>query len=86
MPHTPGPWRTGPINYADVYGPDGQIVALCPKPSDTAEDDARLITAAPDLLAALRRVISWEEHTNWLEPIPVDIADDIRAAIAKAEE
>jgi hypothetical protein len=51
--HTPGPWRVGPINYADVYGPDGEIVALVPKGFDATVANAHLIAAAPELLEAL---------------------------------
>ncbi len=53
-----------------------------------SKEDAEFIVRAcnchGELLEALRRVISWEDHTNRLEPIPVPIADEIRAAIAKA--
>ena len=31
---TPGPYRVGPINYADIYGSDGELVALVPKGED----------------------------------------------------
>jgi hypothetical protein len=53
---TPGPWRTGPINYADIYGAD-DLVALCVKDRTATVDDAQFIAHArqdiPDLLAAL---------------------------------
>ena len=58
--HTPGPWkiareRNGAA-YPAVRGPDGGIVATCGYrvcPESTEDDDnARLIAAAPDLLAA----------------------------------
>ena len=61
--HTPGPWTmgwegavrepglgrpcVGTTGHADWVGPHG------------AEADARLIAAAPDLLAALRAVMGW---------------------------
>jgi len=49
--HTPGPWRVtsqGTRWPTYVEGPDGQVAA-CETP-----EDARLIAAAPDLLAACK--------------------------------
>lgn len=61
-------------------GAQGQIdmVAVC------SERDARLIAAAPDLLAVLQEL---EESVDyWSEyDVPLGIVDRIRAAIAKAE-
>jgi hypothetical protein len=61
QPHTAGPWRTAPqrIN-CDVAGHtliyvDGQP----PLAYVASRDDARLIAAAPDLLAALKAL--WHE-------------------------
>ena len=52
--HTPGPWRSNTAFreldcnlLCSVSGPDGVIARSIKKP-----DDARLIAAAPDLLAA----------------------------------
>jgi hypothetical protein len=56
MSHSPGPWKTGPINYADVYGSDGELVALIIKDNPSTVADAQLIAAAPELLAALKLV------------------------------
>ncbi len=71
------PWRTGPINYADVYGADGELVALVPK-GPNAVETARLIAAAPELLEALKEILSRNgfEQGEWAAA---------RAAIAKAE-
>lgn len=83
--HTPGPWvaqrDTGAIMADDwCIGAQGQIdmVAVC------SERDARLIAAAPDLLAVLQEL---EESVDyWSEyDVPLGIVDRIRAAIAKAE-
>lgn len=71
--HTPGPWVVGNVGevvaggttLADVYGDDEQ-----------ADVDARLIAAAPDLLAALELLLPY------LEDCRMDI--EARAAIAKA--
>lgn len=91
MAHTPGPWRVhsehadriivngccvhqvGNLAVPDSYEPG---VMGAPNP-----DDVRLMAAAPDLLAALKRHMPWREEPaqGW-----GDWADAV-AAIAKAE-
>jgi len=70
--HTPGPWRVEPDGQGcdRVVGPRGTV-------ADTIgnEANARLIAAAPDVLAALKRYV---EHYG--DPLKV-----ARVAIAKAE-
>lgn len=70
--HTPGPWRlstVGAVPHAEITSDSGSIalVALGRKES---QENARLIAAAPDLLAACelalyafetRAVIDWGE-------------------------
>jgi hypothetical protein len=76
--HTPGPWEALKNNYGQVL-----IVVrstndfVCAVP-DECEADARLISAAPDLLEALKRVCShgYRSSPDW---------DNARAAIKKAE-
>ena len=76
--HTPGPWQSerkkvfasSPIAFADDYN----------KSEPEAYANARLIAAAPDLLAALKKIAE----------LPVAVGgsyciDIARAAIAKAE-
>ena len=85
--HTPGPWHTGginPISAPVIYAADGFAVADATvyhrhHDGQTAAN-ARLIAAAPDLLASLRDVLALHlaHHNN-----PVHVA--ARAAIAKAE-
>ena len=58
MPHTPGPWqaklgRTLAFDVSIVNG-DGFIVAR------TSESNGPLIAAAPDLLAALKKIADWD--------------------------
>ena len=82
--HTPGPWTAeqDPNSIMSdewCIGAQGQIdmVAVC------SERDARLIAAAPDLLAALKTVVA-----NAPDPycaITRYIDAQCRAAIAKAE-
>ncbi len=71
--HTPGPWRLGPINYADVYSKDGELVALVIKGLDETAANARLIAAAPELRDALALYV---EHFG--DPLKV-----ARAALAR---
>lgn len=92
--HTPGPWYVMPngifVGDKKVWfdesgarcGETPNIIIDCP-----SEGDAHLISAAPDLLDAARRIAAWIER----EAIPylVDSDDNpgeaLRAAIAKAE-
>jgi hypothetical protein len=56
------------------------VVAVCPGPASKADANARLIAAAPEMLAALRSVLDAARVAHldgeWL--------DSARAAIAKA--
>ncbi len=87
--HTPGPWAYEPTSGA-IYYADGDVepeIAVIDQDnmsSEQADADGRLIAAAPDLLAALRRA-EFEIHnpgTNANDG--VDIAELIRAAITRA--
>lgn len=82
--HTPGPWeREGLLVTSTRRDAEGVrlLVAKCLSAYDSAvEADARLIAAAPELLAALEAMVSAEAEIG---------ADDeylraARAAIAKA--
>ncbi len=82
--HTPGPWRTGDM-FNTVFGPPNTSIDGGPSPKTIAtvqkgnKANARLIAAAPDLLAALQTIAL---HAPSLDAQGVrDIAD---AAIAKA--
>jgi len=84
--HTPAPW-TASDNA--IYGSSGLIKPLIAYLDDRFADEeaannARLIAAAPDLLAALQmvnRVWSHDQTANLAPDSPVAI---VRAAIAKA--
>lgn len=86
--HTPGPWttdgaaRTGDL---DVISPAGRITLIDCEFSDESEDvltaNARLISAAPELLAALR--IAEDALDMYSGGQSSDLAA-IRAAIDKA--
>lgn len=95
--HTPGPWTTNkkcPTMVEAVA--DGQGVNLivdCNDPDGfrtRGEDmaNARLIAAAPDLLAALEEIAAWEPSRGPDEPGGMSIMDAIdiaRVAIAAVE-
>lgn len=80
--HTPGPWiaREWCGHYQVAQDDSGDAVAgvYCAK-SDLA--NARLIAAAPDLLAALQDVA---DDTDGMVLMPPGLANKVRAAIAKA--
>ena len=90
--HTPGPWEVVagddyriesaaiPAKYPHLFPGDdlGRMVAMVGnRQPDFGASDAALISAAPDLLAALQKVvaISDRKHDAW---------DEAKAAIAKA--
>ena len=86
--HTPGPWTTtGPNVRTDI----GALVATAQNhwydhetPQEEKEANAQLMSAAPELLAALEEItelIQWSESGGEEERA----YDAARAAIAKAE-
>lgn len=91
MTHTPGTWKIGDTTYPrSVWGvgeipvyadlPNGhwQTLARLPGTGPVTEANARLIAAAPDLLAACRIAAEYSSLDG-------DDSRAIRAAIAKAE-
>ena len=90
--HTPGPWGIDAVPSSDVHyirsvtDADGRAIAKVrhhlEQTMDEAITNARLIAAAPDMLAALRAA-----HSD-IQRIPghtIDMLGRIEAAIAKAE-
>jgi len=100
--HTPGPWEAADNNTGtgtNIRNGAGTLLAVVhsyranPDKSypnaDTRRANARLISAAPDLLEALERAIEYVERFGDMnhEPLPGDCAATLyasRAAIAKA--
>lgn len=88
MSHTSGPWTLSEWGGHYDIGPGVMKVAEIPRSLPEAGANARLIAAAPDLLALLR-----ELRDEWFEPhyahndigMAAVLRDKIRAAIAKAE-
>lgn len=59
MQHTPGPWRIGDRDpYVEVWGPMrmNSNPILASMESEPREANARLMAAAPEMLAALKAV------------------------------
>jgi hypothetical protein len=82
MPHSQGPWhchKTTVKNSAGDWIADCEMhhISYAKGSRDEREANARLISAAPELLAALQAVvaISDRKHDAW---------DEAKAAIAKA--
>lgn len=104
MKHTPGPWRVSPDNPRKVISDsiDGfdplsgeNLVggASAINSPERQAANARLIAAAPDLLAVLQDSVeilavaieSREELIGEVDEVMRDLRDRVRAAIAKAE-
>jgi hypothetical protein len=88
--HTQQPWSTQEFDLYEKWlrvGPRGQEVARVRNDdidSDEAQANLRLIAAAPDLLAALGKLVErWD--ADEIGQIDGEFIDDARAAIAKAE-
>ena len=79
--HTPGPWlywRSERVARFFIDAHDGSLIA-----EDALEADARLIAAAPDLLASLKEMLEvygWDDRLRSL-----NMLERAKAAIAKAE-
>jgi hypothetical protein len=86
MSLTSGPWKW--FDYPDgrklLCGPDRAVIHCPDAPMTCDPEDAGLIAAAPDLLAALKAFIDaydGDEYASGVWPL----MDQARAAIAKAE-
>ena len=89
--HTPGPWAVNPVGaVVDSFRATGEIVPVCAllwptdvRSEDETEANARLIAAAPDLLAALKALVDVIDLHYPRDHFTV--LTSARAAIAKAE-
>lgn len=95
--HTPGPWRAGKIGYRDsgdyeIRDESGALIAetfeLIGKHRATVNprENASLIAAAPELLAAAIAVVDRWDSPLWKDqPATGEYIARIRKAIAKAK-
>jgi hypothetical protein len=89
--HSPAPWSTGTDEDGHVvYSADLEFVAECGSDDGDAEREAanaRLIAAAPDLLAAIKTLLADMEfeYRDDNGDSDHDGMEKARAAIAKAE-
>jgi hypothetical protein len=87
--HTPGPWfhKTDFGQVGSVETADGDVIAqaqsLGPLDHERRNANARLIAAAPDLLAALKLVL--EDAREFFPTVSAQAITAAEAAIAKAE-
>ena len=83
--HTPGPWTVVAIDWAETGNARFEIKGI----RRTGMADARLIAAAPEMLAALQAVLAEIEGLD--RPHSTDswllshLAHQVRAAIAKVK-
>lgn len=86
--HTPGPWVVERADDAYCIANVGNLVIIPgggKVKHDNAEADARLISAAPDLLEALEMIVAEADSYTARTGKPVyNWLDQARAAIAKA--
>ena len=81
MTHTPGPWTIRAADRAIV--PVSDPARLVAHGGAIHPDDAALIAAAPELLAALQRIVRAADRMPIDSPLD-GIVDEARAAIARA--
>ena len=88
--HTPAPWQVisdvpmAEIGYRAILAQDGETIC---NPSPMGGANARLIAAAPNLLAALRDLLRVDcmAEAGMYRADRSEVQDRARAAIAKAE-
>jgi hypothetical protein len=94
MTHTPGPWVSTRQRGAKVTGPDRKSICCIPatvsRPREESDANARLIAAAPDLMAALQAIMDCSKKSGipgttsaWYE-FGEATANIASAALAKA--
>ena len=82
--HTPGPWAVADVGEVVVCATGRTLCDVYSSPTtgdEQADADARLIAAAPELLAACEAVAA----TTWSRNTATIIGEQVRAAIAKAK-
>lgn len=96
MGHTPGPWAYDADSKevfasAEQYGcgwialVEGNDSDDQPLAAEMQAANARLIAAAPELLAALKELVDYDDGSNEPGEFGYEILQRCKAAIAKAE-
>lgn len=83
--HTPRPWAVD--GNLIVWAPEsGYSIAELLSPPNRTEREAngRLIAAAPDMLIALSKLLSWIQGSDGDEQISIKTLNEARVAVAKA--
>ena len=91
--HTPGPWKTLNPGISSIYctiqgANGGRVCAIGENSHENHHFNARLIAAAPDLLAACQRAVMaggpFDDSHSAYWTLNADDMAAIRAAIARA--
>lgn len=88
--HTPGPWEAHwiPGHFSEpsigIYGDGGRRAVALIHSATRAEANARLIAAAPELLASLQGILELAKFDGAINPLYDEHFSAARAAIAKA--
>lgn len=84
--HTPGPWtRKEPKDKHNIVANVRGIRVFGPYYASSCADDARLIAAAPDLLAACLGILECLEHGDkWTPAVRKTAGETLRKTITKA--
>lgn len=88
--HTPGPWEVHPRNrfdFSEVLAGDLRVAIIPEWPLLLAENtaNARLMAAAPDLLASLVEMLEFADMGEIHDEETAEAVARAQAAIAKAE-
>ncbi len=86
--HTPGPWVATGFEGIVVNDSKDRTLALAPGSSTNLEEmkaNARLIAAAPDMLAALQDIMAESSRDDDDHDVIATIQGVCRAVIAKAK-
>jgi len=87
--HTSRPWHLEvEVVNLWIHGPQGEVIATLPN-TPQGRTNARLIAAAPDLLAALQKYVKWiqDDRIRSRRNITADhIIEDARTLLTRIEE
>ncbi len=84
--HTPGPWHLDPHTQSDVWARGHSYPSHIADVASGNPADARLIAAAPDMLAALRELAGFMGITGDREgQRRGPMADNVRAILSRID-